>query len=58
MSPRWRKSSRSSEGTSGQCVEVAMLSDGIGFRDSKDPGGPNLVVSRDAFKAFTAALKK
>ncbi|MFF5258272.1 DUF397 domain-containing protein [Actinomadura viridis] len=58
MSPKWRKSTRSSQGTSEQCVEVARLSEGIGVRDSKNPDGPNLVVSRDAFKAFTAALKK
>ncbi|GAA3934351.1 hypothetical protein GCM10023085_14650 [Actinomadura viridis] len=58
MTTNWRKSARSSEGTSEQCVEVARLSEGIGVRDSKNPDGPNLVVSRDVFKAFTAALKK
>jgi hypothetical protein len=39
-------------------VEVAQLSGGIGLRDSKDPEGPNLLLSRDAFKALTTALKK
>ncbi|WP_197015844.1 DUF397 domain-containing protein [Actinomadura viridis] len=58
MSPKWCKSTRSSQGTSGQCVEVARLSEGIGVRDSKNPDGPNLVVSRDVFKALTTALKK
>jgi hypothetical protein len=56
--PVWRKSSRSSEGTSEQCVEVARLSDGVGLRDSKDPDGLKLVVSRKAFRVFAAALKK
>jgi hypothetical protein len=57
-SPTWRKSTRSSQGTSEQCVEVAQLADGIGVRDSRDPDGPRLVVSQATFKAFAAALKK
>lgn len=36
--PRWRKSSYS--GNNGQCVELAILSDGVAaLRDSKDPEG-------------------
>ncbi|MEW2355486.1 DUF397 domain-containing protein [Spirillospora sp. NPDC029432] len=57
-SPAWRKATRSSQGTSEQCVEVAQLADGIGVRDSKDPHGPRLLLSREAFKEFSAALKK
>jgi hypothetical protein len=53
----WRKSSRSS-GNGGACVEVAGLSEGVGVRDSKDPDGPKLVVSRDAFAALMATLKR
>jgi hypothetical protein len=34
-SPRWRKSSRSS-GNTGNCVEVALLGDGVALRDSKN----------------------
>ena len=38
----WRKSSRS-QGTSNNCVEVALLSDGNrAVRDSKNPTGPSL----------------
>lgn len=57
-SPVWRKSSRSSQGTSEQCVEVAELSAGVGLRDSKDPDGPKLVVSRKGFAVFAAAMKR
>ncbi|MEV5570415.1 DUF397 domain-containing protein [Spirillospora sp. NPDC052269] len=41
----WRKSSHSG-GSGGDCVEIADLAAAIGVRDSKDPGGPVLVVSR------------
>ena len=53
----WRKSSRSS-GNGGACVEVAQLPQGIGVRDSKNPDGAKLVVSRDAFAALVADLKR
>lgn len=53
----WRKSSRSS-GNGGQCVEVARNLPGIvAIRDSKNPDGPALVVSPEAFGQFTAALR-
>lgn len=52
----WRKSSRSSP-NGGNCVEVADLPSGVGVRDSKDPDGPKLVVSRDEFAMLVAALK-
>jgi len=43
--PRWRKSTLSGS-TGGQCVEVAAPGDGlIRVRDSKDPSGPQLVVT-------------
>jgi hypothetical protein len=57
-SPVWRKATRSSQGTSEQCVEVARFADGIGVRDSKDPDGPRLVMSRKSFRWLLAALKK
>jgi hypothetical protein len=53
----WRKASRSS-GNGGACVEVADFARGVGVRDSKDPDGPKLVVSRDAFAALLADLKR
>ncbi|WP_431874166.1 DUF397 domain-containing protein [Micromonospora marina] len=47
----WRKSTRS--GTQGDCVEVAdNLAAVVGVRDSKDPGGPVLTFTLDAWRAF------
>lgn len=41
----WRKSSHSgSDG--GQCVELARVENAVAIRDSKDPRGPILVISR------------
>jgi hypothetical protein len=52
----WRKARQSNE--TGHCVELSALPDGVAVRDSKDPDGPKLVVSREAFRAFAATLKK
>jgi hypothetical protein len=56
-SVQWRKSSRSTGSETSTCVEVAKLSYGIGIRDSKDPAGPVLTVSRAGFSAFAEAIK-
>ena len=49
----WRKSSYSgSEG--GQCVEVAPCPHTIHVRDSKNPGGPTLTTSPEAWVAFAS----
>ena len=46
----WRKSSYSGS-NGGDCVEVAMLpGDSRAVRDSKDPGGPKLMFSRDEWR--------
>jgi hypothetical protein len=44
-SPRWRKSSFS--GTTGDCVEVALLAGGVAVRDSKNADGPTLAFPQD-----------
>lgn len=53
----WTKSTRSG-GNGGQCVEVARNLPGIvAVRDSKNPTGPALVLTPEAFAAFTSAVK-
>lgn len=53
----WRKSSYS--GGNGNCVEVAVGDGGqVGVRDSKDPSGPVLVVSRSQWAAFLTAVRE
>ncbi|MER7397558.1 DUF397 domain-containing protein [Streptomyces sp. NPDC000151] len=50
---KWFKSSYSgSEG--GACVEVATTPTTIHIRDSKDPDGPQLAVTPEAWAAFAA----
>ena len=52
----WRKSSFS--GAAQNCVEVARNLPGIvAIRDSKNPHGPALVVSRARWAAFTDSVK-
>jgi hypothetical protein len=53
----WRKARQSGD-QGGHCVELAALADVVAVRDSKDPDGPKLVVSRKTFGALVAALKK
>src|SRR5262249_44756811 len=52
--PEWRKSSRSG---GGECVEVALLSDGVAVRDSRRPGGPILIFDRGQWDDFLAGLR-
>jgi hypothetical protein len=54
----WRKSTRSS--SSGQnCVEIASNLPGIvAVRDSKNPDGATLIVSRAGWAAFLACARE
>ncbi|MFD4398205.1 DUF397 domain-containing protein [Kitasatospora sp. NPDC058478] len=55
-SAHWVKSSHSSDG--GQCVEVAPgFPSVMPVRDSKDPHGPALVFSADAWQSFVTAVR-
>ena len=54
---RWRKSSYSGNG-GGNCVEVATNMPGvIAVRDSKDPDGPVLMISRDEWASFITRVQ-
>ncbi|MGA8112436.1 MAG: DUF397 domain-containing protein [Actinocatenispora sp.] len=50
----WFKSTRS--GNNGACVEVAFISGAVAARDSKDPAGPTLVVSTNAWTRFVRSV--
>lgn len=53
----WRKSTRSN-GSGGNCVEVADLDGGYhAVRDSKNPNGPTLIVTRIEWAAFTTGVR-
>ncbi|MEU3500464.1 DUF397 domain-containing protein [Streptomyces hundungensis] len=57
----WRKSSYSG-GSEGQCVEIADLTatpfaGQRGIRDSKNPGGPALLIAKGSFAIFMTAVK-
>lgn len=56
MTTQWRKSSRS-DTSGGQCVEVADLMGRVGIRDSKDPNGPKLTLSPDAWRTLVRNVK-
>lgn len=52
----WRKSLRSS--SEGNCVEVADVQTAIAVRDSKDPDGPCLVVTRAHWGRLVGRAKR
>lgn len=55
---RWYKSTRSNGGE-GACVEVADNLTGIvAVRDSKDPNGPELVLTPTAWSGLLKAVKQ
>lgn len=55
--PRWHKSSHSGNG-GGDCVEVARNLPGrVAVRDSKNPDGPVLMVSKEEWASFIARVR-
>jgi hypothetical protein len=52
----WRKSSYSN-GSGGECVEVAHAEEPIRVRDSKDPAGPVLAFSAVEWAAFVREVQ-
>jgi hypothetical protein len=52
----WRRSTYSN-GSGGNCVEVADLPNGRAVRDSKRPEGPILVFTKDEWQAFVQAVE-
>lgn len=53
---RWKKSSRSG-GDNGQCVELAVPTEGLLVRDSKNPEGPSLRFSAAALGGLLSTVK-
>ncbi|MCP9952992.1 DUF397 domain-containing protein [Actinomadura madurae] len=53
----WRKSSYTGP-NGGDCVELTSNAGVVAVRDSKDPEGPKLLVTRRAFAALLSGLKR
>lgn len=51
----WRKASASE---SGHCVEAAASGGAVWVRDSKDPDGPHLTLTGEAFAALLNTLRE
>jgi hypothetical protein len=53
----WRKSTRSSQHENSDCVELAAVEEQVAVRDSKDPNGPKLMLTRAQWNALSGRLK-
>ncbi|MFF4411360.1 DUF397 domain-containing protein [Streptosporangium sp. NPDC001559] len=53
----WRKASLSSD-NGGECVEMATVGPLFALRDSKDPDGPKLILTRTAWRAFLGEVRQ
>ncbi|GLZ12523.1 hypothetical protein Acsp04_27580 [Actinomadura sp. NBRC 104425] len=54
----WRKSSYSGGMNDDACVEVARLVEGVAVRDSKNPDGDRLNISRTEFAELVQRVKR
>lgn len=54
---KWRKSSKSNI-NGGDCIEVALLPEAIGIRDSKNPDTGHLTISPEGFGALVRRVKR
>ncbi len=52
----WRKSSRSGDDSTGNCVEVAFVEAAVGVRDSKNVAAGHLVFGGAAWEAFAGGV--
>ncbi|WP_395109871.1 DUF397 domain-containing protein [Actinomadura sp. SCN-SB] len=52
----WRRATRSTV-QNDNCIEVASARNFIAVRDSKNPTGPKIILSRQGFRRLTEALK-
>ena len=52
----WRKASLST-GNGGNCVEVGVAPQLVAVRDSKDPDGPKLAFTAEAWDTFIEHIK-
>jgi Domain of unknown function (DUF397) len=52
---RWWRSSYS--GANGNCIEIGDFGDLVGIRDSEDPSGPIILLTRAEWRAFLAAVR-
>lgn len=52
----WRKSSRSGQGSNGDCVEVALVSPAVAVRDSKRPDAGAITFGAATWSTFLRTL--
>lgn len=57
MADMWRRSSFSGGDGGTACVEVALPAGGAAVRDSKDPSGPVLSLSRSAWVSLLDSIE-
>jgi hypothetical protein len=55
--PQWFKSSYSA-GQGTECVEVALIRDGVAVRDSKDYRMPHLQFGTDAWATYVVSVRE